>query len=86
MSRSHRKPYLTDNYGHPCKQWYKRHHNHKLRRKLNDIDYEISNGCAHKNCSGVDRWDIMDFSVYLIKPIEDDYLDEIEIYRKLERK
>lgn len=94
MSRSRRKPWVKDGYGSKWKQAAKAYHNRKLRRKLKNPDYEIADGCAHKNGPGLNRWDVCDYRWYNEKPVSDKHIwdwvitleEQMEEYQKLCRK
>lgn len=60
MSRSYRKPYITDGYGGKRRQFYKRYANKKVRRTV-----VIANGGAYKKVSC--SWDICDYKIYYSK-------------------
>ena len=55
MSRSYRKPWITDGYkGSNCRQFYKRCANRKIRRSK-----DVPNGRAFKKF--YETWDICDY-------------------------
>lgn len=61
MSRSYRKPFVTDGYkGSGRRQFFKNYANRILRRK--GIEEEIANGKAYKKYS--DGWNICDYRWY----------------------
>ncbi|MDD5651052.1 MAG: hypothetical protein PHF86_11655 [Candidatus Nanoarchaeia archaeon] len=58
MSRSYRKPWVTDGYkGSDRRQFFKRYSNKKIRRTE-----EIADGKAFKKV--IDPWDISDYRWY----------------------
>ena len=74
MSRSYRKPWVTDGQNQRKgrgRTASKRIHNRKVRRKLKNPNYEIANGNAHKRGHGLDPWDICDWRWYVEKPVAD---------------
>lgn len=94
MSRSYRKPWVVDGYGTTWKRFAKAHHNRKVRRKLKNPKYEISDGSAHKNGAGLNRWDVCDYKWLIRKPFKDmiqwGYIETIaeqnQTYSKAKRK
>lgn len=72
MSRSYRKPIITcgqDQHKGNGRTSLKKTSNRKLRRKLKDPVYGISDGKAYKNGHSLESWDICDYKFRKDKPI-----------------
>jgi len=74
MSRSFRKNVIaTDGQGRSkSRKWRRTKSNQKLRRKLNNYNYEIADGCSYKtSVHSINSWDICDWKFRLEKPLND---------------
>jgi hypothetical protein len=69
MGKSRRKAFVTEGYGSKWRKSAKRYSNSKIRKKLKNIEYEISDGSYFKKGVGLDSWDICDYKFRI--PIPD---------------
>ena len=81
MSRSYKKfPLFRDNlWGRNSMKKGKKYANRKIRRKLKNPDFDISNGRYYKFL-GIDTWDLYEYVSY---KTEQDAIDEWESEQKM---